>query len=338
MSKKFLTARCQLIEARFGIKVTEEELKAYDEKLIQMKDSPAAIAEVIGEPIKNEKDYEALAKSLFVQKQISRGETGEYPNPIERVADIKSYWLGKNANIESARVEGALSSFECHLLTTENVQISLEEYLSSKYDFIPEYKSLIGEILDKREDYHALRLISAAAVSSSLTETCVAGVKYPDWKNLMAKIDPYFVASRILGTLANLQSITEFNFAGDSGKTDIPVFTQETREAALKNGYLGSIGGARVRVVRGNTNIAGTTTAIMPANEIQVIGRPNEVGYMANRELPSGGRRYVQTTPFLPSNDKQNPGTYMNMYGIEDLGMVVANNYKVAKFILNNGS
>jgi len=338
MSDKFLKARCETIKANFGVEITPEDLKAYDEKLVTLKDNPAAIAEIIGEPIKNEKDYEALAKSLFVQKTIGRGEVGEYPNPIERVADVKSYWLGKNANIESCRVEGALSEFECHLLTTENVQISLEEYLSSKYDFIPEYKSLLGEILDKREDYHALRLISAAAAASGLTETCVAGVLYADWKNLAATIDPYFVADRILGTLGNLQSITEFNFLGGGSKSDIPVFTPETREAALQNGYLGTVGGARVQIVRGSTNIAGTSTVIMPADEILVVARPNKVGYMANRELPSGGRRYTQITPFMPSFDKQNPGVFMNMYALEDLGMVVANNYKVGKFILNNGS
>jgi hypothetical protein len=337
MSDKFLVARCRNIEARFGIKVTPEELKAYDEKLISLKDNPTAIAEIIGEPINNEKNYSAIAKSLLVQKTIGRGEVGEYPNPIERVADTKAYWLGRNANIESVRVEGAISNFECHILVTDNIQIGLEEYMGSKYDFIPEYKALIGEILDKREDYHALNLIKTAA-DSGLKELCVAGVKYADWKNLMATIDAYFVADRVLGTLANLQSLTEMNYEGDASKSDIPVFTPETREAALMNGYLGAIGGARVQIVRGSTNIAGVSTAIMPANRILLVGRPNEVGYMANRELPSGGARYVQTSPFMPSLDKQNPGVFMSMYGLEDLGMVVANSYKVAEFVLNNGS
>jgi len=337
MSDKFLKTRCQILKARYGITITPEELKAADDKMVTLKDNTLAIAELIGEPIKNEKDYQTLARTILMEKTINRGQTGEYPNPIERVADVKSYYLGKNANIESVRVEGAMSEFECHLVSTDNIQISLEEYLNSLYDFIPQYQDLIGETLDKREDYEALRLINAAA-GSNLYENCVTSITYADWKSLMGKIDAYFSPALVLGKLTDLQPIVEFTFEGEGGNTDIPVFTPATQEAALNRGVLGSIGTAVVRVVRGNINIAGTSTVIMPVNRVLLVGLQNEVGYIASREMPTGGRRYVQNTPFLPSNDKANPGIFMSMFGLEDLGMVIANSYKVAEFKLQSGS
>ena len=323
--KKVLQARAEDLKRRFGLDLTPEKLESFDEEMVSYKDAPAAIAQVIGDPINNLKDYKSFARAMLMERTIARGEAAEYPNPIDR-DEIYSYWLGKNGKIENCRVEGAMSEFHPHLISTENIQISLEEYLASKYDFIPEQRGLLAELLDKREDYILIQLLDAA--SATLTPVACGGTF--TWANFKAgwlKADPYFNAKYLLiGSNAYFQMIEWV----DSNSN--PMFTRETREDFVRRGVVGTVGGATAIRINGQVNINGTKTDIFDADNAYLVASKEELGYIVNRQLPSGGRRYTQTSPFLPTQDKQNPETAMNMFAFEDLGMVVANSYKVVKF------
>ena len=296
-----------------------------DEELISYKDAPAAIAQVIGDPISNEKAYKSFARKMLMERTIARGESAEYPNPIDK-DEIRCYWLGKNGKIENARVEGAMTEFHPHLISTENIQISLEEYLASKYDFIPEYRAILGELLDKREDYHLVQLLDAAS-ATLVAVACGGTFTWAKFKEGWLKADPYFnPAYLLLGSAAYFQVI-EWVDANNN-----PMFTRETREDFINRGVVGMVGGATVIRINGQVNIDGTKTDILDPDTAYIISRKEELGYIVNRSLPSGGRRYTQTSPFLPTQDKENPETAMNMFSFEDLGLVVANSYKVVKF------
>jgi len=322
---KVLVARCEDLNRRFGLSITPEQLDSFDKEIVTYKDAPAAIAEVIGDPISDRKAYTSFARGMLMERQIQRGETAEYPNPIDQ-DEIKCYWLGKNGVIENARVEGAMTEFNTHIISTENIQISLEEYLASKYDFIPEYRAILGELLDKREDYHLIALLSAASATLGAV-ACGGAFTWAKFKEGWLLADPYFNAQTlILGSNAYFQVI-EWVDANSN-----PMFTKETREDFVRRGIVGNIGGATVLRINGKVNIAGTKTDILDPDTAYLVARKEELGYIVNRALPSGGRRYTQTSPFLPTNDKQNPEVVMNMFAFEDLGMVVANSYHVVKF------
>jgi len=322
---KVLNARCEDLKRRFGLVITPEQLEKFDKEIITYKDAPAAIAEVIGDPINDRKSYVTFGRTMLMEKTIGRGENAEYPNPIDQ-DEIKCYWLGKNGKIENARVEGAMSSFDTHIISTENIQISLEEYLASKYDFIPEYRAILGELLDKREDYHLIQLLSAA--SATLGAVACAGVfTWAKFKEGWEKADPYFDGAYLLvGSKAYFQ-IIEWVDANNN-----PMFTKETREDFIRRGIVGNVGGATVIRINGKVNIDGTKTDILDPDTAYLVARAEQLGYIVNRDLPSGGRRYTQTSPFLPTNDKQNPEVVMNMFAFEDLGMVIANSYHVVKY------
>ena len=323
--KKVLQARVEDLKRRFGLDLTPEQLGNFDEEMLSYKDAPAAIAQVIGDPISNKKVYKSFARSMLMERTIARGESAEYPNPIDR-DEIECYWLGKNGKIENARVEGAMTEFHPHLITTENIQISLEEYLASKYDFIPEYRAILGELLDKREDYHLIQLLDAAS-STLVAIACGGTFTWANFKAGWLKADPYFNASYLLvGSNAYFQVIEWV----DSNSN--PMFTRETREAFIRRGIVGTIGGATVIRINGQLTIDGAKTDIFDPDVAYLVAPKEELGYIVNRSLPSGGRRYTQTSPFLPTVDKQNPEVVMNMFAFEDLGMVVANSYKVVKF------
>jgi hypothetical protein len=262
---------------------------------------------------------------MLVERQIGRGETAEYPNAIDQ-DEIQSYWLGKNGKIENARVEGSMSEFETHIISTENIQISLEEYLASKYDFIPEYRAILGELLDKREDYHLIQLLSAA--SATLGAVACAGVfSWAKFKEGWLKADPYFNGSILLvGSNAYFQIIEWVD------SHDNPMFTKETRQDFIERGIVGTIGGATVLRINAKVKVDGAKVDILDPDTAYLVAPAAQLGYIVNRALPSGGRRYTQTSPFLPTNDKQNPEVVMNMFAFEDLGMVVANSYHVVKF------
>jgi hypothetical protein len=320
-----LKARCEDLKRRFDLDVTPEQLEKFDREIVSYKDAPAAIAEVIGDPIQDRKAYTSFARNMLMERQIGRGESAEYPNAIDQ-DEIRCYWLGKNGKIENARVEGAMTEFETHIISTENIQISLEEYLSSKYDFIPEYRAILGELLDKREDYHLLQLLSAA--SATLGAVACGGVfSWAKFKEGWLKADPYFDGSVLLvGSNAYFQIIEWVDTNGN------PMFTKETREEFVRRGIVGNVGGATVIRINGKVNIDGTKVDILDPDVAYLVARKEVLGYIVNRALPSGGRRYTQTSPFLPTVDKQNPEIVMNMFAFEDLGMVVANSYHVVKF------
>ena len=326
MDKKALKARSEDLKRRFGLDVTPEQLNQFDEEMISYKDAPTAIAEVIGDPIADKKDYVSFARNLFMERTIARGENAEYPNPIDK-DEIRCYWLGKNGKIENARVEGAMTEFNPHLISTENIQISLEEYLSSKYDFIPEYRVILGELLDKREDYIAIQLIDAAGEANGLKVTVGGAFTWAKFKEGWENADPYFNGAVLL-----VGSSTYFDIIEWVDSNGNPMFTRETREAFVRRGIVGTVGGATVIRINGQVNIDGTKTDILDAANAYLIAPAKELGYIVNRTLPSGGRRYTQTSPFLPTSDKQNPEVVMNMFAFEDLGVVVANQNKVVKF------
>lgn len=322
---KLLEARCKDLKKRFGLDITPEQLVTFDNEVIKYKDAPAAIAEVIGEPISNEKNYTPLSRRLLMEKTIGRGETGEYPNPISK-DEIKSYYLGKNGKIENVRVEGAMSEVTCHLLATENIQISLEEYLGSKYDFIPEYKGILGELLDKREDYHLIQLLSAASATLGAV-ACGGAFTWANFKTGWKKADPYFDGAYLLvGSDAYFQ-IIEWVDANNN-----PMFTKETRQEFIASGIVGTIGTATVIKVNGKVNLSGTETNLLDADTAYLVAKATELGYIVNRQLPNGAGRYTQTSPFLPTENKQNPEVVMNMFAFEDIGMKIANSYKCVKF------
>lgn len=323
--KKVLQARADDLKRRFGLDIAPEQLEKFDEEVVSYKDAPTAIAEVIGDPISNLKAYKSFARNMLMERTIARGEAAEYPNPIDR-DEIYCYWLGKNGKIENTRVEGAMTEFHPHLISTENIQISLEEYLASKYDFIPEYRGILGELLDKREDYILIQLLSAASATLGAV-ACGGTFDWADFKAGWLKADPYFNPRYLLvGSNAYFQVI-EWVDANNN-----PMFTRETREEFIRRGVVGMVGGATVIRINGQVNIEGTKTDILDPDTAYLVADASELGYIVNRTLPSGGRRYTQTSPFLPTNDKQNPETAMNMFAFEDLGMVVANSYKVVKF------
>ncbi|GAG00277.1 unnamed protein product, partial [marine sediment metagenome] len=258
-------------------------------------------AEVIGDPITELKAYKSFARSMLMERTIARGESAEYPNPIDR-DEIYTYWLGKNGKIESCRVETAMSEFHPHLISTENIQISLEEYLASKYDFIPEYRGLLGELLDKREDYHLIQLIDAVGEANGLKVTCAGSFTWAKFKEGWLNSDPYFNAKYLLiGSNAYFQ-IIEWVDANNN-----PMFTRETREDFIRRGIVGTVGGATCIRINGQLNINGTKTDIFDSDVAYLVASKEELGYIVNRQLPSGGRRYTQTSPFLPTQDKQNP-------------------------------
>ena len=324
---KVINARCEDLKRRFGLDVTPEQLAKFDAEVISDKDAPAAIAEVIGDPISDRKAYTSFARGMLMERQIARGESAEYPNPIDQ-DEIKCYWLGKNGKIENVRVEGAMTEFETHIISTENIQISLEEYLSSKYDFIPEYRAILGELLDKREDYYLIQLLSAASATLGVV-ACGGVFSWAKFKEGWAKADPYFNGSVLLvGSNAYFQIIEWVGTVATSS----PMFTKETREDFIKRGVVGNVGGATVIRINGKVNIDGTKTDVLDPDTAYLVAAKEELGYIVNRALPSGGRRYTQTSPFLPTVDKQNPEVVMNMFAFEDLGMVIANSYHCVKF------
>ena len=322
---RVLNARCEDLKRRFGLDVTPEQLAKFDAEVVSYKDAPAAIAEVIGDPISDRKAYTSFARGMLMERQIGRGETAEYPNPIDQ-DEIQCYWLGKNGKIENCRVEGAMTEFETHIISTENIQISLEEYLASKYDFIPEYRAILGELLDKREDYHLIQLLSAA--SATLGAIACGGVfSWAKFKEGWLLADPYFNgATLLIGSNAYFQIIEWVDSHNN------PMFTKETRQDFIARGIVGTIGGATVIRINGKVKVEGSKIDILDPDTAYLVARAEELGYIVNRALPSGGRRYTQTSPFLPTVDKQNPEVVMNMFAFEDLGMVVANSYHVIKF------
>jgi hypothetical protein len=261
-----------------------------------------ALAQAMVEPIRRALEYQAVGRKLLMVDELPQGALARYERDVRSVAHVISR-RGAVADEIQEGEEVLVPTFEI----ATNPQVRLSEIKARRFYIVDRAQIKAKEAIQKEEDTNIFNAL-LSSVNAAHTVTATGGALTVTALNqAFATIESHdLTVAKILMHAQRYADVRNF------GKT---VYDEATQREVLTSGLFGHLWTADIHV-----------SSRMPTNTVLLTAPADYVGAFPIR----------QDITVLPADDPKKLRLGWVIY--EEVGIVVINDYSVAKISVTSGS
>lgn len=261
-----------------------------------------ALAQAMVEPIRRALEYQAVGRKLLMVDELPQGALARYERDVRSVAHVISRRGAVPDEIQEGE-EVLVPTFEI----ATNPQVRLAEIKARRFYIVDRAQIKAKEAIQKEEDTNIFNAL-LASVNAAHTVTATGGALTVTALNqAFATIEQHdLTVAKILMHAQRYADVRNF------GKT---VYDEATQREVLTSGLFGHLWTADIHV-----------SSRMPTNTVLLTAPADYVGAFPIR----------QDITVLPADDPKKLRLGWVIY--EEVGIVVINDYSVAKITVTSGS
>lgn len=254
-----------------------------------------ALAQAMVEPIRRSLEFQAVGRKLLMVDELPQGALARYERDVASVAHV----IARRGAVPTQIVEGEevlVPTFEIAAHPT----VRLSEIKSRRFYIVDRAQIKAKEAIQKQEDTNIFNMLLAAGNSSGNVVTNLGTLAVASLNTAFR-----FIETHDLVTAKIVMHATQFASVRAFGKT---FYDEATQREIISTGLYGHLYTADIHV-----------SSRMPTNVVLLVASPDTVGAFAIR----------QDITVLPADDPKRLRLGWVIY--EDIGMVVLNDYAVAR-------
>jgi hypothetical protein len=261
-----------------------------------------ALAQAMVEPIRRALEYQAVGRKLLMVDELPQGALARYERDVRATAVVIARRGGVPEQIQEGE-EVLVPTFEI----ATNPQVRLSEIKARRFYIVDRAQIKAKESIQKEEDTNIFNAL-LASVNSAHTVACTGGaLTLTALNQAFATIESHdLTVSKIVMHAQRYADVRTF------GKT---VYDEATQREVLTSGLFGHLWTADIHV-----------SSRMPTSIVMLLAPSDYVGAFPIR----------QDITVLPADDPRKLRLGWVIY--EEIGIVVINDYAVAKVSVTSGS
>jgi len=283
-------------------KTNDVEREALIAQALETDEGRVALAQAMVEPIRRALEYQAVGRKLLMVDELPQGALPRY----ERDVRARAYVISRRGAVPDAIQEGEEVLVPTFEIAT-NPSIRLSEIKARRFYIVDRAQIKAKEAIQKEEDTNIFAAL-LGAVNTAHTVTATGGALTVTALNqAFATIESHdLTVAKIVVHAQRYADIRLF------GKT---VYDEATQREVLTSGLFGHLWTADIHV-----------SSRMPVGTVLLLAPADYVGAMPIR----------QDITVLPADDPKKLRLGWVIY--EEIGIVVINDYAVAKVTVTSGS
>ena len=283
-------------------KTNDTEREALIAQALETDEGRVALAQAMVEPIRRALEYQAVGRKLLMVDELPQGALPRY----ERDVRARAYVISRRGAVPDAIQEGEEVLVPTFEIAT-NPSIRLSEIKARRFYIVDRAQIKAKEAIQKEEDTNIFAAL-LGAVNGAHTVTATGGALTVTALNqAFATIESHdLTVAKIVVHAQRYADIRLF------GKT---VYDEATQREVLTSGLFGHLWTADIHV-----------SSRMPVGTVLLLAPADYVGAMPIR----------QDITVLPADDPKKLRLGWVIY--EEIGIVVINDYAVAKVTVTSGS
>lgn len=281
---------------------TNQERMELISQALDTDEGRVALAQAMVEPIRRALEYQAVGRKLLMVDELPQGALARYERDVRSVAHVISR-RGAVADEIQEGEEVLVPTFEI----ATNPQVRLSEIKARRFYIVDRAQIKAKEAIQKEEDTNIFNAL-LSSVNAAHTVTATGGALTVTALNqAFATIESHdLTVAKILMHAQRYADVRNF------GKT---VYDEATQREVLTSGLFGHLWTADIHV-----------SSRMPTNTVLLTAPADYVGAFPIR----------QDITVLPADDPKKLRLGWVIY--EEVGIVVINDYSVAKISVTSGS
>lgn len=282
--------------------VTDHEREALIAQALETDEGRVALAQAMVEPIRRALEYQAVGRKLLMVDELPQGALARYERDVRSVARVISRRGAVPDEIQEGE-EVLVPTFEI----ATNPQIRLSEIKARRFYIVDRAQIKAKEAIQKEEDTNIFTAL-LASVNAAHTVTATGGaLTLTALNQAFATIESHdLTVAKIVMHAQRYADVRNF------GKT---VYDEATQREVLTSGLFGHLWTADIHV-----------SSRMPTNTVLLLAPADYVGAFPIR----------QDITVLPADDPKKLRLGWVIY--EEIGIVVMNDYAVARVNVTSGS
>lgn len=280
----------------------DAEKEALVAQILDTEEGKVALAQAMVEPIRRALEYQAVGRKCLMIDELPQGALPRYERDVTAIA----YIISRRGGVPVSIVEGEevlVPTFEIAV----NPQVRISEIKARRFYIVDRAQIKAKEAIQKEEDSNIFNCL-LGAVNSAHTVIATGGAL------TLTALNQAFatVESNDLTISKIIMHAQRYADLRNLGKT---VFDEATQREVLTSGLFGHLWTADIHV-----------SSRMPTNTVLLLAPAEYVGAMPIR----------QDITVLPADDPRHLRLGWVIY--EEIGLVVINDYSVAKVTVTSGS
>jgi len=282
--------------------VNDQEREALIAQALETDEGRVALAQAMVEPIRRALEYQAVGRKLLMVDELPQGALARYERDVRSVAHV----LPRRGAVPDQITEGEEILVPTFEIAT-NPQIRLSEIKARRFYIVDRAQIKAKEAIQKEEDFNIFNtLLNAVPAAQTITATGGA-LTLAALNSAFAAVESHdLTVAKIVCHAQRYADIRNF------GKT---VYDEATQREVLTSGLFGHLWTADIHV-----------SSKMPTNTVLVIAPAEYVGAFPIR----------QDITVLPADDPKKLRLGWVIY--EEIGIVVINDYAIAKIEITSGT
>lgn len=284
------------------LKTNDQEREALIAQALETDEGRVALAQAMVEPIRRALEYQAVGRKLLMVDELPQGALARYERDVRSVARVISRRGAVPDEIQEGE-EVLVPTFEI----ATNPQIRLSEIKARRFYIVDRAQIKAKEAIQKEEDTNIFTAL-LASVNGAHTVTATGGaLTLTALNQAFATIEAHdLTVAKIVMHAQRYADVRNF------GKT---VYDEATQREVLTSGLFGHLWTADIHV-----------SSRMPLTTVLLLAPADYVGAFPIR----------QDITVLPADDPKKLRLGWVIY--EEVGVVVMNDYAVAKVSVTSGS
>lgn len=216
--------------------LTEDQKMAIVEKYVQTPAGRAKLASTMTLPLRTQRDYKAVGRKAFLVQQLPVGALPIY----DRDPEVTAYVIGEEGEgilsiAKSSRVHFPMFEIACV------PEVPISELKQRRFDLVLRMQDKAKSEIQLEEDIRAFAVMDAAAAAPGNPNAPIATTA-PVSANLMSDAFSNIERHRVRAARAFFNP-TDYS---DVRKFGRDIFDQETMQALLKTGLMGTLYGVQI--------------------------------------------------------------------------------------------
>lgn len=281
---------------------SDQEREALIAQALETDEGRVALAQAMVEPIRRALEYQAVGRKLLMVDELPQGALARYERDVRSVAHVISRRGAVPDEIQEGE-EVLVPTFEI----ATNPQIRLSEIKARRFYIVDRAQIKAKEAIQKEEDTNIFTAL-LASVNAAHTVTATGGaLTLTALNQAFATIEAHdLTVAKIVMHAQRYADVRNF------GKT---VYDEATQREVLTSGLFGHLWTADIHV-----------SSRMPTGTVLLLAPADYVGAFPIR----------QDITVLPADDPKKLRLGWVIY--EEIGIVIINDYAVAKITVTSGS
>jgi len=281
---------------------SDQEREALIAQALETDEGRVALAQAMVEPIRRALEYQAVGRKLLMVDELPQGALARYERDVRSVAHVISRRGALPDEIQEGE-EVLVPTFEI----ATNPQIRLSEIKARRFYIVDRAQIKAKEAIQKEEDTNIFTAL-LASVNAAHTVTATGGaLTLTALNQAFATIEAHdLTVAKIVMHAQRYADVRNF------GKT---VYDEATQREVLTSGLFGHLWTADIHV-----------SSRMPTGTVLLLAPADYVGAFPIR----------QDITVLPADDPKKLRLGWVIY--EEIGIVIINDYAVAKITVTSGS